>query len=198
MRSGQTVPRCGSEHVRGRPGAVGLFEAGRTLAARHLSEPMRRLLMLALAAVSACTPRVEPADASATASATAPAPAVSGDAPASADTSVVLALDPEGLRLVDAATGSTRPLPFGMPEADVVRVVSARTAQPAEASRNEECGAGPLAFSTWPNGLQLAFQDGRFAGWSLGERASPALTTMSGVGIGTLRADLDASVVTIV
>lgn len=150
--------------------------------------------MLALAAVSACTPPAEPTDASATA----PAPTDSGDASASADTSVVVALDPEGLRLVDAATGSTRPLPFGMPEADVVRVVSARTAQPAEASRNEECGAGPLAFSTWPDGLQLAFQDGLFAGWSLGERASPTLTTMSGVGIGTLRADLDASVVTIV
>lgn len=157
---------------------------------------MRLLLLTALAAVSACTPRGEPSGSAALPS----SPTDSVDAPPSAapDTSVVFALDPEGLRLVDAATGSTRPIPFGTPEADVVRIVSARTAQPAEASRNEECGAGPLAFSTWPDGLQLAFQDGQFVGWSLGERASPSITTMAGVGIGASRADLDASVVTIV
>ena len=138
-----------------------------------------------------------PADAPAADAPAADAPgADSGDAAPGVvpDTTSVIALDPDGLRFVDAATGSARPLPFGTPEADVVRAVAARYGAPAEASRNEECGAGPLAFSTWPDGLRLAFQDGRFAGWSLGERASPRLTTMAGVGIGTSRADLDAVV----
>ena len=159
---------------------------------------VRPVLLAALAAFSACTPSPEPAVAPADAAvADVSLNPDSGDAApdAAPDTTVVIALDPDGLRFVDTATGAARPLPFGTPEADVVRAVAARVGVPGEASRNEECGAGPLAFSTWPDGLRLAFQDGRFAGWFVGERASPRLTTMGGIGIGTRRADLDAVVV---
>ncbi|QAY76936.1 hypothetical protein [Sphingosinicella sp. BN140058] len=55
-------------------------------------------------------------------------------------------------------------------------------------SRNEECGAGPMEFVAY-QGLQLAFQDGKFVGWSLGGR-TPPLRTAGGLAIGTARDEL--------
>ena len=112
----------------------------------------------------------------------------------------VMSLDGEGLRLVDPDSGATRPLSFGVP-LDQLKLVTEKLKGPAEAGRAEECGAGPLAYLSWKDGLTLYALDGLFAGWALDAADSPSakgkdgkpvprLTTISGIGIGSTRADL--------
>lgn len=101
-----------------------------------------------------------------------------------------LALDGEGLRAF-TAQGSARALSFGMSQDTVLTAVSTLldTGTPT-VTTNAECGAGPTQFAEYPNGLQLAFQEDRFAGWFLD---APGLTTADGVGVGTRRADLQSA-----
>lgn len=115
----------------------------------------------------------------------------------------VISLDGEGLRLVDPKSGAARPLAFGVDEAQL-KLVAEKLKGPATSGRNEECGAGPLAYLSWDDGLTLYSLDGLFAGWALDERGAvpvaakaaakakpPAkLTTISGIGIGSTRAQL--------
>ena len=113
----------------------------------------------------------------------------------------VVSLDGEGLRLVDPKSGATRPLGFGVPE-DQLKLVAEKLKGPAETGRAEECGAGPLSYLRWDDGLTLYSLDGLFAGWSLDETGAPVsapakgakpaakLTTISGIGIGSTRAQL--------
>lgn len=141
-----------------------------------------------------------------------PAIAMPGDASAAGDPSAaghppVIGLDGEGLRLVDPKTGATRALAFGIDEKQLKRVTE-KLKGPAETGRNEECGAGPLAYLSWSDGLTLYSLDGLFAGWALSEtqpatvpakaappagrkgEASARLTTISGIGVGSTRAQL--------
>lgn len=104
-----------------------------------------------------------------------------------------VALDLDGLRLVDPQTGSARPVAFGDAEGDVVRLVARAAGEPAGRGVNGECGAGPLGYASWPDGLTLWFADGAFAGWAVDGRSPGAerLTTMTGLGVGSTRADLE-------
>lgn len=114
----------------------------------------------------------------------------------------VIALDGEGLRLVDPKSGATRPLAFGVEEAQL-KTVAEKLKGPAQSGRNAECGAGALNYLSWPDGLTLYSLDGLFAGWALDapDVAKPAtgskkplrLTTISGVGIGSSRTELLAA-----
>lgn len=181
-------------------------------------------LLAALAVLCACQPTAETqdgADAEAGAEAGAdphagidlppghPAVALPGDGVdaegGAAAHPPIVSLDGEGLRLVDPKSGATRPLGFGVSEAQL-KLVSERLKGPAEVGRAEECGAGPLAFLRWDDGLTLYSLDGLFAGWSLDETGAPGavpakagakgakapakLTTISGIGIGSTRAQL--------
>lgn len=103
-----------------------------------------------------------------------------------------LAVDGEGLRLIDPASGRATPLAFGRPEEEVVATLE-RLRGKATRGTNGECGAGPLQIANWPDGLSLLFQDKRFAGWSLDARAAGAITTMAGIGPGSSRSDLEAA-----
>ncbi|AQR61569.1 hypothetical protein BZG35_07820 [Brevundimonas sp. LM2] len=147
------------------------------------------LAMAAAFALSACGEAVAPAPAPAPASAAAPAtPPVDAAVPAPASAEGGLAIEGEGLRLF-TASGSARPIPFGAPQADVLAAVTRAVGGAAPAvTTNGECGAGPVQFAPFANGLNLAFQDGRFAGWFLDK---PGPTTVDGVGVGTPRAALD-------
>ena len=153
---------------------------------------MRPALVLAAAALlAACgreadAPAEAPADPAPASATPAPAP----PAPADAAAGPALALDGEGLRLVDRSSGRTRPIAFGTPEAQVLAALQPLRGPPAERSTNEECGAGPLAFAEWPDDLQLVFQEGRFVGWWVDD---PGLTTMSGVGVGSSLDQLKAA-----
>ena len=104
----------------------------------------------------------------------------------------ILALDPEGLRFVDEATGSTRLLPFGAPQAEALSAVTGALGQATGAGDLEECGAGPLHFTDFDEGLQLLFSDGSFAGWS----SSGGLTTMDGLSADAIRYEVEAAGVT--
>jgi len=114
-------------------------------------------------------------------------------------TSAVLALDGEGLRILLEPSGSARALPFGTPRASVVEQVSRlRAGQQPEMAENLDCQA---TVATWPaSGLQLWFTTDAsplFIGWSLNGRARtdatvPAVTTASGIGLGSTRAALES------
>jgi hypothetical protein len=118
-------------------------------------------------------------------------PAIAQSKPAAA----VLALDSGGLRVVNSTTGATRSLTFGMKEADALTIVTKLRGKPKSSGVNSECGAGPLGFAQWNDGLTMQFQNGRFVGWDLGDRnpESKRLTTLAGIGIGSTRTALTAA-----
>lgn len=120
----------------------------------------------------------------------------------------VFGLDGDGLRLIDPKSGASRPLAFGVGETQLQRVTE-KLKGPAKAGRNTECGAGPLAYLSWQDGLTLYSLDGLFAGWALTDQGtipvspqastkgqgtkdmiSARLTTVSGIGIGSTRTQL--------
>ena len=113
-----------------------------------------------------------------------------GSAPA-AQAAPALAIESSGLRLFDRASGSARPLPFGTPQAAVMTALAGLGT--AEINKLDECGAGPLDGASWPAGPTLYFQDGKFVGWAVGGPGREALTTASGIGIGSTRAELEAA-----
>lgn len=172
---------------------------------------MRLLLLFSLALVCACTkPAAPPADNETpaivsaddartkadrqpipTAATRPPSPArMTPDQLAPAQTiSAKLAVDGEGLRLVDGDTGQTTPLAFGMPGEQLLAILE-KTRGSAVRGTNTECGAGPLDYANWADGLSIVSQRGRFVGWSLGGRARRTIATMAGIGPGSSRQEL--------
>lgn len=116
--------------------------------------------------------------------------------PTPASGTVQLALSGEGLDFV-SDQGSVRHLLFDVPATQAIDAVSRMYATAPERGRNEECGAGPLDMAMWPSGLTVVMQHDRFVGWSAsarrdGKRTS-ALSTMAGVGPGSMRRELEAA-----
>lgn len=116
----------------------------------------------------------------------------SGPAPVAAGQAAV-ALDAGGLLIVMKDTGSSRMIDFGLPKTQVVGIVTNVAGAPAAETTNTECGAGPVQFIPYPDGLTLLFQEDRFVGWSIDKDASGKQSTMSGVGVGSTRSDLLAA-----
>jgi len=151
---------------------------------------MRRaaVSLIVLALVAACDP---PAPAAPERNSAAPAKPVAPAAPAAAAEKAAdpaLAVEGEGLRLFVGANASARPLPFGTPRDAVLGALAFRGAPGT--GELSECGAGPLTYAEWQDGLTLYFQEGRFAGWALDK---PGITTAAGVGIGDTRAELESA-----
>lgn len=156
---------------------------------------MTRLLagLCAGVCLAACSPASTPEQPAATATAAAPAaPAASSAAPPAAD-KPLLNLTGDGLAVVDPKSGSSRPLPFGVAETTAREVVTAVRGMAISDGRNDECGAAALTFAEFPGGLTVWFQDGRFAGWALGDHATPDLATAAGLRVGSTRAELDSA-----
>ena len=147
--------------------------------------PRTALALAALVAVAACDRSQAPA------AAPTPADPVRAEGPALPAQSIGgLAIEGEGLRIFDAA-GAARALPFETPQATVIAAVAASVGGAApEVTTNSECGAGPVQFARFANGLQLAFQDSKFAGWTLDQES---LSTVDGVEVGMSRAALSAN-----
>ena len=101
-----------------------------------------------------------------------------------------LALDPEGLRWFMPQNGSARPLPFGSEQAEVLNSLE-RVRGKAAMGTNADCGAGPVQYASWADGLSLVFKDGKFSGWGIDGHARRAIVTADGIGIGTTRAELE-------
>lgn len=99
-----------------------------------------------------------------------------------------LAVDGEGLRLVDAQSGTTRPLHFGLPRAVVLEPLE-KLRGAADQGTDPECGG---EYANWADGLSLNFRRGKFVGWSLDDRSDGAITTLAGLGTGSGKVTLDA------
>lgn len=100
-----------------------------------------------------------------------------------------LAVEGEGLRLINRENGAARPLAFGTPRDTLLAALAFRG--PPGTGTNGECGAGPLDYASWPDGMTVYFQRGDFAGWALDGRANGALATAAGIGPGSTRAALE-------
>ncbi|HEX6925054.1 MAG TPA: hypothetical protein VF167_06470 [Longimicrobiaceae bacterium] len=100
----------------------------------------------------------------------------------------MLALDPEGLRLVDRETGRARSIAFGSPGDFVVEVTSLALGAPLERGSSRDCGTEDVS---WEEGLSVTLRSNRFVGWFVRGDAS-SLTTMSGIGVGSTRAELES------
>lgn len=97
-----------------------------------------------------------------------------------------LTVEPGGLALRDA-TGKVTTIAFDTAQDRVMTALAFRG--PAGETRNEECGAGPTDFASWPDGLNLLFMQGRFVGWTLDERAD-TVAMGDGIAIGSSEAQL--------
>jgi len=144
------------------------------------------LMALALPALlAACGGDGAPDQAAAPTDAGTPVPAPT----TAAATTPGLAIEGEGLRLFDAASGSARPLPFGTDWKQVKTALAFR----GDARRGvmEECGAGPLDYVKWGDSLTLYGQDGKFVGWFVDSDAKGKVSTASGIGPGSTRSELE-------
>lgn len=146
-----------------------------------------------LAALAACTGEAPISPQTQTMPDTAQSTAVpaTADGENKAEDSPALAVEAEGLRLFNKQSGSARAIAFGTSREDVLAILAFR-GKP-ETGANGECGAGTLDYANWPDGLGLFFEHGKLAGWNLNERSKGAITTASGIGPGSSRADLESS-----
>lgn len=101
-----------------------------------------------------------------------------------------IALDPDGLRVVEVPTGASRVIAFGSSREEAVRAVVASRGAVADSVAIPDCA---LAATRFDDGLVLLDQKAVFVGWSLERDASATYTTVAGVGIGTSRAALDSA-----
>ena len=150
---------------------------------------MRKFTTLAMVALlAACKPspqKAQPGDDSIPPGVPA-VPEAKADGPNAATTAV--SLDGEGLRFVDKTSGKTSLLAFGVPRAQAETALANVAGKADDRSTNEECGAGPMEFTRY-DAMTLNFQDGKFAGWFLGNEPGANLySTMSGIAVGTTRA----------
>ena len=113
-----------------------------------------------------------------------------------------IALSANAIQLVNQGTGSTREIAFGMPLKQLVEIVEKVLESKPTIIVNRECGAGPLKFATWDNGLTLLFKEKKkdewlFAGWAANKSKNnqSKLTTMANVGIGTSKKETESAYV---
>lgn len=78
---------------------------------------------------------------------------------------------------------------FGAARTEVDRLGSEALGSEPSTSQNEECGAGPMEFSEF-GPLQVAYLDGKFAGWFL--REGEGVVTSDGIRPGMTLDELKA------
>lgn len=121
---------------------------------------------------------------------TAPTPVAE---PEPAARGAALALDGEGLRLIDPASGRSSLLAFGTPRAQAEAAIGKALGEVTDRSGNDECGGGPMEFTSY-GPFVLNFRDGSLVGWWARSTAtSDRFATMDGVGVGITRRKLEAA-----
>lgn len=111
-------------------------------------------------------------------------------------TAIAVSLDGEGLRFVDTESGKTSLLAFGVPRTQAEDALARVAGKVDNRSANKECGAGAMEFTSYGD-LTVNFQGDRFVGWYLAAKTGehlPQYSTMSGISIGTSRAEAEKSV----
>ncbi|WP_082992647.1 hypothetical protein [Erythrobacter sp. QSSC1-22B] len=84
-------------------------------------------------------------------------------------------------------------LTFGSQRAPVEAELAKVFSEARDAGTNTECGAGPMAFTEYPGGLTLNFQDGALVGWSLRDDEdgdSADIATAEGIALDSSEAEL--------
>lgn len=148
---------------------------------------MRTASLAVLLALTACSSPESPAapEAAKSGATAAPRPAPPTKAPPAKDArSVILSAD--GLFV------GGQLVRFGIPRADAETSVGAALGDALTRDSSSECAAGPIDSTTYRDNLQLTFQEGKFAGWTINGGESP-LRTAKGIGIGLPRQSVEAA-----
>ncbi|MGI3184446.1 hypothetical protein [Nioella aestuarii] len=88
-----------------------------------------------------------------------------------------------GLGLSAADATATATLPFGAPFHESLRTLATIMGHDFSVYLPEECPAGPVVVVSFPNQIDLIYQQDQLAGFML--RRGSTLTTQAGVGLGT-------------
>ncbi len=102
----------------------------------------------------------------------------------------VIAVDGQGLRLFDPKTKAAAQIAFGSSRTDVLALL-ARLRGPSDNGTTEDCGG--LDYANWPDGLNLVFENDHFAGWGLDRRAAGIFASVSDIGPGSTRDQLNTA-----
>ncbi len=105
----------------------------------------------------------------------------------------LVALSGDGLMLVSSPTGASRELEFNTPASQVIAALTAVLGEPGERSTNQDCGMGPLDFVSFGDELLIAIQNDEFLGWTVRRGGSTTMRTMSNVGLGSTRTELQGA-----
>lgn len=105
---------------------------------------------------------------------------------------IPLALSGDGLQLVDPNSGRTRMIAFDTPRTETLALVKSALGDPSGTSR---CDIAPLVTAQFADRMALHFEQDRFVGWSANPRGGRGFSSMSGVSIGSTRAELEDSLV---
>ncbi len=101
----------------------------------------------------------------------------------------LLNVAPGAVALVDATSGASRELAFGMAKDVVLAAVGRALDAPVENGLNRECGEGAMEYAKFKGGPALWFQEDKLVGWYLDD-AKSRVTTASGTGIGSVRSEV--------
>lgn len=106
-----------------------------------------------------------------------------------------LGIGPDGLQLIDGARITQ--LPFGTGKDEVFTFLEeVLGASPTVTESSPECGNQADEQLLWPGQLSIDIRDDQMISWQLAQ-GSP-LTTVSGVGLGSTRAEVESSIVIMV
>ena len=108
-------------------------------------------------------------------------------------TGPAMSLSPDGLTLV-SSSGSARQVDFGIAQDEVMRAAEAVLGTPENQTLNPDCPSGPLDSVDFADGLTLFFEGATFVGWDVDDAKPGRFMTMSGVGIGTTRQQMERSI----
>lgn len=149
----------------------------------------RPALAAALAlGLAACSPPAEPpADAPAVPAVVEPAAPVEPTAmPGTPHVSTEALLARDSVTFPNpGGRGTGLTLALGRPEAEVIAALTRFRGTAPTLGQNGECGAGPMRFADWGDGLSLHFQDGSLVGWSAGDGTPRGFVTLTGIGVGS-------------
>ena len=155
--------------------------------------PLRSVALMAALLVGACSPsppeHAQPEGGSAATPALENKFAAGPVRPVTDQAGLSILLRSDGLLVETSGHGA--PLTFGTTTPQQAMQALGELGAPRRSS-NAECPAGPLDFMDWDNGLQLAFQDGKLAGWWARE-SSRDLATTSGLGPGSPRSAIGSA-----
>jgi hypothetical protein len=110
------------------------------------------------------------------------------DASASSEAKAAQPETPSAPAYTLAGNGLSPGLTFGMAQAEAIAAATKAFGAPGKPEHNDECGEGPMDFVSFHD-LQLGFQEGKLAGWTL-SGTTPALKTAGGITFGTPRKSL--------